>query len=97
VLINHQSQYKAWQQNYDFLFFKWTGDSRAVLCRAGQAIPLTDDHKAAREDETVNLPYTFPFLAHQSWSATPTNPSFTTLLIIVLGFAKHIPLLPSLL
>lgn len=29
------------------------GDSRAVLCRAGQAIPLTDDHKAAREDETV--------------------------------------------
>ena len=30
------------------------GDSRAVLCRAGGALPLTDDHKAAREDETVS-------------------------------------------
>ncbi len=29
------------------------GDSRAVLCRSGGALPLTDDHKAAREDETV--------------------------------------------
>lgn len=29
------------------------GDSRAVLCRGSIAIPLTDDHKAAREDETV--------------------------------------------
>lgn len=29
------------------------GDSRAVLCRDGGALPLTDDHKAAREDETV--------------------------------------------
>lgn len=29
------------------------GDSRAVLCRTGGALPLTDDHKAAREDETV--------------------------------------------
>ena len=29
------------------------GDSRAVLCREGEALPLTDDHKAAREDETV--------------------------------------------
>jgi protein phosphatase 2C len=27
------------------------GDSRAVLCRAGQAIPLTQDHKPARQDE----------------------------------------------
>lgn len=24
-----------------------------MLCRSGAAIPLTDDHKAAREDETV--------------------------------------------
>lgn len=31
------------------------GDSRAVLCRSGQAIPLTDDHKAAREDETARV------------------------------------------
>ncbi len=31
------------------------GDSRAVLSRGDVAIPLTDDHKAAREDETVNL------------------------------------------
>lgn len=30
-----------------------TGDSRAVLCRNGTAFALTDDHKAAREDETV--------------------------------------------
>lgn len=34
---------------------KLAGDSRAVLCRNGQAIPLTDDHKAAREDETVSF------------------------------------------
>ena len=32
------------------------GDSRAVLCRSSVAIPLTDDHKAAREDETVRFP-----------------------------------------
>jgi protein phosphatase 2C len=31
------------------------GDSRAVLCRQGQAVPLTDDHKAAREDETARV------------------------------------------
>ncbi len=31
------------------------GDSRAVLCRSGVAMPLTDDHKAAREDETVRV------------------------------------------
>ena len=31
------------------------GDSRAVLCRGNVAIPLTDDHKAAREDEVVRL------------------------------------------
>ncbi len=30
------------------------GDSRAVLCRDGGALALTDDHKAAREDETVS-------------------------------------------
>lgn len=30
-----------------------SGDSRAVLSRGDVAIPLTDDHKAAREDETV--------------------------------------------
>lgn len=27
------------------------GDCRAVLCRAGKAHPLTDDHRASREDE----------------------------------------------
>ena len=26
-----------------------------MLCRSGVAIPLTDDHKAAREDETVRI------------------------------------------
>ena len=37
----------------DWLLMTAAGDSRAVLCRSGVAIPLTDDHKAAREDETV--------------------------------------------
>ena len=31
------------------------GDSRAILCRNGVALPLTDDHKAAREDETARV------------------------------------------
>jgi len=33
----------------------WLGDSRAVLCRAGRAVALSEDHKAAREDETVRI------------------------------------------
>jgi len=37
------------------LCFVDAGDSRAVLSRGDVAIPLTDDHKAAREDETVSL------------------------------------------
>lgn len=31
------------------------GDSRAVLYRNGKALALTDDHKAAREDETARV------------------------------------------
>lgn len=31
------------------------GDSRAVLCRAGISFPLTDDHKASREDEKKRI------------------------------------------
>lgn len=31
------------------------GDSRAVLLRNGKAVALTDDHKAAREDETARV------------------------------------------
>ncbi|KAJ7963073.1 Phosphatase 2C family protein [Quillaja saponaria] len=31
------------------------GDSRAVLCRGGQAIPLTVDHKLSREDEVSRI------------------------------------------
>lgn len=31
------------------------GDSRAVLCRAGLSFPLTDDHKASREDEKKRI------------------------------------------
>ncbi len=30
------------------------GDSRAVLCRGGQAVQVTDDHKPEREDEAVS-------------------------------------------
>lgn len=30
------------------------GDSRAVLCRKGQAVPLTSDHKPGRADEMVS-------------------------------------------
>lgn len=32
-----------------------TGDSRAVLCRDGQAVPLTMDHTTAREDERARI------------------------------------------
>lgn len=31
------------------------GDSRAVLCRRGVAVPLTSDHKPGREDEMVSV------------------------------------------
>jgi len=31
------------------------GDSRAVLCRAGQAVPVTDDHKPERLDEKKRI------------------------------------------
>lgn len=31
------------------------GDSRAVLCRAGIALPLSDDQKAEREDEKQRI------------------------------------------
>ncbi|KAL6774179.1 hypothetical protein ACKKBG_A24055 [Auxenochlorella protothecoides x Auxenochlorella symbiontica] len=37
------------------LYVANAGDSRAVLCRDGLALPLTDDHKAAREDETARV------------------------------------------
>lgn len=42
-------------QGRNCVFRDPAGDSRAVLSRAGLAFPLTDDHKAAREDETVRL------------------------------------------
>ena len=31
------------------------GDSRAVMCRAGQVVPLSDDHTCQREDEKMRL------------------------------------------
>ncbi|KAH7295104.1 hypothetical protein KP509_27G032500 [Ceratopteris richardii] len=31
------------------------GDSRAILCRKGQAIPLSEDHKPDREDELTRI------------------------------------------
>lgn len=37
------------------LYVANAGDSRVVLCRGGLALPLTDDHKAAREDETARV------------------------------------------
>lgn len=37
------------------MFVANCGDSRAVLCRNGNAFALTDDHKAAREDETARV------------------------------------------
>lgn len=42
------------------------GDSRAVLSRGDVAIPLTDDHKAAREDETVSIVQTCCFHVFES-------------------------------
>lgn len=31
------------------------GDSRTVLCRSGEAVPLSDDHKPSREDEAARI------------------------------------------
>lgn len=31
------------------------GDSRAVLCRGGEAVPLSDDHKPDRPDEKERI------------------------------------------
>lgn len=31
------------------------GDSRAVMQRSGEAVPVTQDHKPDREDEAVGL------------------------------------------
>lgn len=31
------------------------GDSRAVLCRQGKALQMTDDHKPEREDEALRV------------------------------------------
>jgi hypothetical protein len=31
------------------------GDSRAVLCRGGAALPLSQDHKANRDDEVARV------------------------------------------
>lgn len=37
------------------LFIGHCGDSRAVLCRKGQAVPLTNDHKPGRPDEMARV------------------------------------------
>ena len=61
LLCEHLS-HVASQQQVDFLHEAYqlpAGDSRAVLCRGDIALPLTDDHKAAREDETVRTLQTF--------------------------------------
>ena len=33
----------------------WLGDCRAVLCRGGEAVALTQDHKASRPDEMERI------------------------------------------
>ena len=33
----------------------WTGDCRAILCRGGKAVQLTEDHKATRPDEKARV------------------------------------------
>ncbi|KAM0919954.1 hypothetical protein ACQ4PT_007839 [Festuca glaucescens] len=38
-----------------FLLVANCGDSRAVLCRAGKAIPLSQDHKLDRPDERARV------------------------------------------
>ncbi|GMH39927.1 hypothetical protein BSKO_07831 [Bryopsis sp. KO-2023] len=37
------------------VFVGYCGDSRAVLCRNGRALPLTVDHKPERDDETERV------------------------------------------
>ncbi len=32
-----------------------SGDSRAIMCRGGQCLQLTEDHKPEREDEAVRF------------------------------------------
>ena len=37
------------------------GDSRAVLCRAGHTVSITEDHKPDSPDEKARYPYPYPY------------------------------------
>mmetsp|Transcript_100700 Transcript_100700/g.288587 ORF Transcript_100700/g.288587 Transcript_100700/m.288587 type:complete len:201 (+) Transcript_100700:1099-1701(+) len=41
------------------------GDSRTVLCRSGEAVPLSDDHKPSREDEAARIKAAGGFIIHK--------------------------------
>lgn len=41
------------------------GDSRTVLCRNGQAVPLSNDHKPTREDEAARIKAAGGFIIHK--------------------------------
>jgi serine/threonine protein phosphatase PrpC len=43
-----------WQAAHLALRWPAAGDSRAVLCRGGKALQLSDDHKPNRPDEMVS-------------------------------------------
>lgn len=54
------------------------GDSRAVLCRAGQAVAVSDDHKPSRTDEKKRIERVGGLVLHVrgTWRvATSTNPN----------------------
>jgi len=56
------------------------GDSRAVLCRGGQAVAVSEDHKPSRIDEKKRIERVGGLVLHMrgTWRvAAPTNPNST--------------------
>jgi len=56
ALLDRTSQY---------IYVANAGDSRAVLCRKGQAIPMSRDHKADRPDEVERIERAGGFVFHK--------------------------------